>query len=273
MKTCPCCGAIKPHSEFYRNRAKADGLSTQCKPCKNSMQKKWNSKNQDARRAIDKRWIEKNKEKRSAISCAWREKNIDVVRARNAAWEALNKERRAELRKIRFTLKRDELRVYAAARYAADPDKSRAASRAWRAANSDRAKARTAEWAKRNPHKVRAQAARRRAAKLRATPSWYGEADRKTELGLCKMAIALETATGQKWHVDHIYPLQGKNVCGLHVWQNLRVIPASINISKHNKTSDDLESVHCNFDEMADHVLSERAQAFGASFAGKAGAK
>jgi len=49
---------------------------------------------------------------------------------------------------------------------------------------------------------------------------------------LCAKRGAL---TNFKWHVDHIIPIKGKNVSGFHVWNNLQVIPASVNLSKGNK--------------------------------------
>lgn len=43
--------------------------------------------------------------------------------------------------------------------------------------------------------------------------------------------------TGIEWHVDHIIPLKGKHVCGLHVWNNFAVIPKVENLRKGNKYS------------------------------------
>lgn len=69
--------------------------------------------------------------------------------------------------------------------------------------------------------------AKRKSAKLQATPKW-------ADLEKIK-EIYRERPEG--YHVDHIIPLQGETVCGLHVENNLQYLPASENLSKGNKYS------------------------------------
>ena len=72
----------------------------------------------------------------------------------------------------------------------------------------------------------------REVRKLKATPLW---ADRKEISLVYEAAAAFKLYTGLEDHVDHIVPLKGKTVCGLHCEANLQVLPASVNLSKSNK--------------------------------------
>lgn len=82
------------------------------------------------------------------------------------------------------------------------------------------------------PNEVaRAREANRRSAKLRAVPSWADDAAIREIYAFAKEFRECGIAV----HVDHIAPLRGKNVCGLHVQHNLRVCLASVNLSKNNR--------------------------------------
>lgn len=79
-----------------------------------------------------------------------------------------------------------------------------------------------------------ANQAKRRVAKIKRTPSWLTDNDLWLIDEVYHLAALKTKLTGAKWHVDHIVPLQGKIVSGLHVPENLQVILARDNIAKHN---------------------------------------
>jgi hypothetical protein len=79
--------------------------------------------------------------------------------------------------------------------------------------------------------KVSYQALRGRQQR-KATPKWANKAKMKA---LYLKAQVLTEATGIEHHVDHIIPIMGRNVCGLHVHYNMRVTSAFINLRKSNK--------------------------------------
>ena len=80
--------------------------------------------------------------------------------------------------------------------------------------------------------------AERRVTDKLAKPSWLSEEDMESIKAIYAASRALTEETGIQHHVDHIVPLRGENVCGLHVHWNMRVIPAEDNWSKNNKHND-----------------------------------
>lgn len=124
-----------------------------------------------------------------------------------------------------------------------------AANKRYRRENLEVVKAREAELRRRNADQIRISAARyrasergrvrhaaresqRRADLLQRTPPW---SDAAAVERVYVEAARLTIETGVPHDVDHIFPLKGKLVSGLHVANNLRPIHASINRRKHNR--------------------------------------
>ena len=86
-----------------------------------------------------------------------------------------------------------------------------------------------------NKAKVNALAKAYKVRKKNRIPKWVD----KDHMWLIKEAYELAQLRtkqfGFSWHVDHIVPIQGELVSGLHVIENLQVIPAIKNIKKKNK--------------------------------------
>jgi hypothetical protein len=80
-----------------------------------------------------------------------------------------------------------------------------------------------------------ARTAKRRAQKLKATPAWLTSHQHDLIKMFYEAAGALAAEFGRTVHVDHIIPLKGKNVSGLHVPWNLQVMFGDENSSKSNR--------------------------------------
>ena len=77
---------------------------------------------------------------------------------------------------------------------------------------------------------------KRKAAIKKATPQWLTIEQKKAIRQLKMECKALNKTHGARsFHVDHIEPLRGKNVCGLHVSWNMRIIAAADNMMKGNR--------------------------------------
>lgn len=114
-------------------------------------------------------------------------------------------------------------------------DKFKLSKKNWQSNNPEKSARYNSKWKKENSGKWNAIAARYRAAKLNATPQWLTEDQFKEIEEFYIIAEELSWLSESPLEVDHIVPLQGKDLSGLHVPWNLQVIPKSQNCSKGNR--------------------------------------
>lgn len=124
-------------------------------------------------------------------------------------------------KRIASTEFKERNRQYSKKRYLKDKEKCMARSRVW--ANSPKGKI-----------VRRIAASKRKAAKMNACPPWLSDSQYNEMKVIYLKAVTMEKKTGEKYHVDHVAPLQGENICGLHVPWNLEPITAAANLAKAN---------------------------------------
>ena len=141
---------------------------------------------------------------------------MERARARTKQWGIDNYERKREMDKAYSIAHKDEKIEYGRVYYQINKQSRQ-------------------QYQKQNKGRINARNAKRRAAQMCRTPLWLSNEEKEQIKHLYEYASTLSGTTGMNYHVDHIIPLQGEIVSGLHVLNNLRVIPAALNISKGNR--------------------------------------
>ena len=173
MRVCTKCKETKPLITGFRRDAKGrEGFSTQCKDCRNAVDKQWAKENPDKVSANNKHWRQRHPEQTKQIRVAWADAHPESLPKRKKRWRTAHPERKA------------------------------------------------------------AEQRQREAKKRNATPKWANQFFIREAYALARLRT---TVTGIKWQVDHIVPLRHPLVQGLHVENNLQVIPAGHNQSKGNR--------------------------------------
>jgi hypothetical protein len=104
----------------------------------------------------------------------------------------------------------------------------------WRKNNFAKYYANFQNYCEQNRAKLANRTAKYRSKKLQRTPAWLTDVDKWMIEEAYELAALRTRMTGIAWHVDHVIPLQGEMVSGLHTPYNLQVIVGKINQSKSN---------------------------------------
>jgi hypothetical protein len=196
LRRCPGCALDRPEDHFYPPR-----VTNKCRACLTAYKRQHYVDNAD-----------KYKERAKAAML----RDVDGYRA--AARARAKVDPAAPARKKAYK-----------ARHA---DRVKLQNAAYRARHATKIGEAVSAWRRENKAKLCHYAAKRRVAKGLATPAW---ADHGFIEGFYIVAAAWTAATGVPHEVDHIIPIQGDGVCGLHVPANLQVLPRSVNRAKANK--------------------------------------
>ena len=159
----------------------------------------------------------------------------ECEREASRLFEQENREKRLEAKRLFYIENREKETERGRTFYAENVEKERQRQAKWREANREYLREKDKRHAKENPAYFVYKTQKRHTAKLKRTPSWLSEEHWKEIKTEYELAAWCSEVMGEKYNVDHIVPLQGKTVCGLHVPWNLQVIPAKDNFKKGNR--------------------------------------
>lgn len=208
MKTCLKCGESKPIEAFSKNKNSNDGHLSKCKLCRKIYMEEYRKANAKQIAKTSKEWREKNKSK---INANARKRWTNDEEYRN---------KKTQRSKAYVQQNREKTNQYFRDWSKRNPQSKYESQRRWRQNNTDHVN-----------HLNRL----RETSVIKRTPHWLTDCDFILIKKKYELAKSKTQSTGEQWVVDHILPLRGELVSGLHVPSNLRVIKATTNARKYNK--------------------------------------
>lgn len=200
MITAKLCSSCKTEKQFYlfgKTSYSKSGYRSQCKDCEANYRKLHKDKIKIQR--------ELNKDKFAAYKKIYKEINKEKIKEKNKIYRDNTIERR-----LAYNAK-------------------------WYQEHKDYANEYAKTYKKTNKGIINNINANRRSATITRIPIWVSDVGKQYIKALYMLANLQSKLTGEKWHVDHVLPLKGKTICGLHVPLNLRIIKAIDNLKKGNR--------------------------------------
>ncbi len=154
--------------------------------------------------AQSKQWAAQNPDKAYASWRKWLENNRELHNTRVKRWQAAN------------------------------PEKTKEAAKLWVSANPDKVAAKAKRYKLKHPDKATAMAVASVAKRAKRMPQWLSLDDKWMLKEAYSLAKLRSEMFGFVWEIDHILPLRGETVSGLHVPTNVQVIPKALNRRKRN---------------------------------------
>jgi hypothetical protein len=203
--------------------------TSQCASCQKLHKKRYGAMGKD------KEYYEKNKKELSIKAKEYRERNRKAISATKKLYAQANRDRIKAYKKQYHELNREYICEKSRKYYEENKEVIASKSIEYRQRTKDRKAAYDRMFSQQNRHYRNMLKGANRAKRIQRFVEWDKELTEFVVQEAYDLCERREQLTRVKWHVDHVIPLCGKNVSGLHVWNNLAVIPAAINLSKNNK--------------------------------------